>query len=45
MELTAAKGIGPSLAEAIVTHFTGADESADALAPAVNMTTGEILET
>lgn len=45
MELTAAKGIGPSLAEAIVTHFTGADESADAIAPAVNMTTGEILET
>ena len=44
MELTAAKGIGPSLAEAIVTHFTG-DGSADAVAPAVNMTTGEILET
>lgn len=44
MELTAAKGIGPSLAEAIVTHFTG-DQSADAVAPAVNMTTGEILET
>lgn len=43
MELTAAKGIGPSLAEAIVTHFTG--ESSDAVAPAVNMTTGEILET
>ena len=45
VELTAAKGIGPSLAEAIVTHFTGADESADAVVPAVNMTTGEILET
>ena len=44
MELTAAKGIGPSLAEAIVTHFTG-EESAGAVVPAVNMTTGEILET
>ena len=42
-ELTAAKGIGPSLAEAIVTHFSNND--GDAVVPAVNMTTGEILET
>ncbi|WP_457971469.1 excinuclease ABC subunit UvrC [Arthrobacter sp. D1-17] len=46
-ELTEAKGIGPALAAAIVAHFNadgaGAD-SADAL-PAINMTTGEVLET
>ncbi len=46
-ELTEAKGIGPALAAAIVAHFSadraGAD-SADAL-PAINMTTGEVLET
>ncbi|QDY91196.1 excinuclease ABC subunit UvrC [Arthrobacter sp. UKPF54-2] len=44
-ELTAAKGIGPALAGAIVRHFSedsGADGPA---APAINMTTGEILET
>ena len=41
-ELTAAKGIGPSLAEAIVRHFSADD--AGAAVPAVNMTTGEILE-
>ncbi|CAH0152041.1 UvrABC system protein C [Arthrobacter sp. Bi83] len=46
-ELTAAKGIGPSLAAAIVTHFSSngaGSESADAM-PAINMTTGEVLET
>jgi excinuclease ABC subunit C len=46
-ELTAAKGIGPSLAAAIVTHFSengAGTESADAM-PAINMTTGEVLET
>lgn len=46
-ELTEAKGIGPALAAAIVAHFSadGADAgSADAL-PAINMTTGEVLET
>jgi excinuclease ABC subunit C len=43
-ELSAAKGIGPALATAIVTHF-GSDAEASGLAPAVNMTTGEILET
>ena len=46
-ELTAAKGIGPALAAAIVTHFSanGAGaESVDAV-PAINMTTGEVLET
>ncbi|HET6242772.1 MAG TPA: hypothetical protein VFD99_12365, partial [Arthrobacter sp.] len=42
-ELTAAKGIGPSLAEAIVRHFSPDD--GDAAVPAVNMATGEILET
>ncbi|MCB5294724.1 excinuclease ABC subunit UvrC [Arthrobacter sp. SO3] len=41
-ELTGAKGIGPSLAAAIVQHFTEGEGDA---APAVNMTTGEILET
>ena len=46
-ELTAAKGIGPALAAAIVTHFSpggAGGESADAV-PAINMTTGEVLET
>jgi excinuclease ABC subunit C len=43
-ELTAAKGIGPSLASAIVTHFS-AEGSAGETVPAVNMTTGEIIET
>ncbi|MCO4262398.1 excinuclease ABC subunit UvrC [Pseudarthrobacter sp. MDT3-26] len=43
-ELTAAKGIGPSLANAIVAYFSGDDTAGDAL-PAVNMATGEIIET
>jgi excinuclease ABC subunit C len=43
-ELTAAKGIGPSLASAIVSHFN-AEEAAGGTVPAVNMTTGEIIET
>ncbi len=43
-ELTAAKGIGPSLANAIVAHFSGEDAAGDAV-PAVNMATGEIIET
>ncbi|MET3708479.1 excinuclease ABC subunit UvrC [Arthrobacter sp. UYEF6] len=43
-ELTSAKGIGPSLANAIVAHFSGADAAGDAV-PAVNMATGEIIET
>jgi excinuclease ABC subunit C len=46
-ELTAAKGIGPALAAAIVTHFSAngaGSDSADAV-PAINMTTGEVLET
>ncbi|GAA4032219.1 excinuclease ABC subunit UvrC [Arthrobacter methylotrophus] len=43
IELTAAKGIGPALAEAVVNHLAAAGASGDA-APAVNMTTGEILE-
>jgi excinuclease ABC subunit C len=42
-ELTKAKGIGPSLAEAIVTHFRSGE--GEDLVPAVNMATGEILET
>ncbi|MCB5282264.1 excinuclease ABC subunit UvrC [Arthrobacter sp. AL08] len=42
-ELTGAKGIGPSLAEAIVRHFSADVENATV--PAVNMTTGEILDT
>ncbi len=44
-ELTAAKGIGPALAGAIVRHFNAGDDGDDAVVPAVNMTTGEILET
>jgi excinuclease ABC subunit C len=43
-ELTAAKGIGPSLASAIVSHFN-TEETAGETVPAVNMTTGEIIET
>ncbi|XTR53294.1 helix-hairpin-helix domain-containing protein [Pseudarthrobacter sp. So.54] len=42
-ELTGAKGIGPSLADAIVRHF--ADGGDASTVPAINMTTGEILET
>lgn len=43
-ELAAAKGIGPALASAIVAHFSSDAEAAE-LVPAVNMATGEILET
>ncbi len=43
-ELTGAKGIGPSLAAAIVRHFNADDGEAAATVPAVNMTTGEILD-
>ena len=43
-ELAGAKGIGPSLAAAIVRHFTRRTSGADTV-PAINMTTGEILET
>jgi excinuclease ABC subunit C len=45
-ELTAAKGVGPALAAAIVTHFSpgGAGGDSDDT-PAINMTTGEVLET
>ncbi len=42
-ELTGAKGIGPSLAAAIVRHF-GADGEEAAAVPAINMTTGEIID-
>jgi excinuclease ABC subunit C len=42
-ELTSAKGIGPALAAAVVQHL-GATEDSGETAPAVNMTTGEILE-
>ncbi|HET8879981.1 MAG TPA: excinuclease ABC subunit UvrC [Arthrobacter sp.] len=44
-ELTAAKGIGPALAGAIVRHFNADDGGDDPAVPAINMTTGEILET
>ena len=46
-ELMAAKGIGPALAASIVTHFSagGAGGEADDAMPAINMTTGEVLET
>ncbi|AXJ11051.1 excinuclease ABC subunit UvrC [Arthrobacter sp. PM3] len=47
-ELTGARGIGPSLAAAIVRHFDsgGAGAADEAVTvPAINMTTGEILET
>ena len=43
-ELTGAKGIGPSLAAAIVRHFAGGGVEGAATVPAVNMTTGEILD-
>ena len=42
-ELTGAKGIGPSLAAAIV--GTSSVDDGAATVPAINMTTGEILET
>jgi excinuclease ABC subunit C len=42
-ELTSAKGIGPALAAAVVRHL-GSGDNADDAAPAINMTTGEILE-
>ena len=46
-ELLAVPGVGPSLADTLQrTHATaGPDGAADAPAPAVNMATGEILET
>ena len=44
-ELTTAKGIGPALAGAIVRHFSAEDDADGPAVPAVNMTTGEILET
>lgn len=44
-ELTGAKGIGPSLAASIVRHFTAGGLEEAATVPAVNMTTGEILDT
>lgn len=44
-ELVGAKGIGPSLAAAIVRHFTAGGLEEAATVPAVNMTTGEILDT
>ncbi|MFF2318484.1 excinuclease ABC subunit UvrC [Arthrobacter sp. NPDC058097] len=46
-ELTAARGVGPALAAAIVTHFTpgGAGVDSGDAVPAINMTTGEVLET
>ncbi|MEW9873032.1 excinuclease ABC subunit UvrC [Arthrobacter sp. HS15c] len=43
-QLSEAKGIGPALAAAIVAHFSSDAETVE-LVPAVNMTTGEILET
>ena len=42
-ELTSAKGIGPALAAAVVQHL-GSTEDSGTTAPAINMTTGEILE-
>ncbi|MFJ4207747.1 excinuclease ABC subunit UvrC [Paenarthrobacter sp. NPDC089675] len=42
-ELTSAKGIGPALAAAVVQHL-GSGEDAGEGSPAINMTTGEILE-
>lgn len=44
-ELTTAKGIGPSLADAIVSHFGNGGAANGAEVPAINMTTGEIIET
>ena len=43
-ELAQAKGIGPALADAIMNHFA-ADGPAAVAVPAINMTTGEIIET
>ena len=43
-ELSQAKGIGPALATAIVNHFAG-DAAGPAAVPAINMATGEIIET
>jgi len=43
-ELSEAKGIGPALAGAIVNHFAGGSPEA-ATVPAINMATGEIIET
>jgi excinuclease ABC subunit C len=43
-ELSAAKGIGPALASAIINHFSATGPES-APVPAVNMTTGEIIET
>jgi excinuclease ABC subunit C len=43
-ELSQAKGIGPALAGAIVNHFAP-DGAEAAPVPAINMTTGEIIET
>jgi excinuclease ABC subunit C len=43
-ELSQAKGIGPALASAIVNHFAADGPEAVAV-PAINMTTGEIIET
>jgi excinuclease ABC subunit C len=43
-ELSEAKGIGPALASAIVNHFSGGGPEA-APVPAINMTTGEVIET
>lgn len=43
-ELSQAKGIGPALAGAIVNHFAPDGPEAAAV-PAINMTTGEIIET
>jgi excinuclease ABC subunit C len=43
-ELAQAKGIGPALATAIVNHFASDGPGAVAV-PAINMTTGEIIET
>lgn len=44
-ELTTAKGIGPSLADAIVSHFSNGAAASGAEGPSINMTTGEIIET
>ncbi|GAA3406397.1 MULTISPECIES: excinuclease ABC subunit UvrC [Pseudarthrobacter] len=43
-ELSQAKGIGPALAGAIVNHFAP-DGPGAAPVPAINMTTGEVIET
>lgn len=44
-ELATAKGIGPSLADAIVSHFSSGATASGTEVPAINMTTGEIIET